>query len=86
MNKRAQAQASHELEELFSRFPESGARAIPRFTARDRAAMDLIRQYYVAYSRAEHSLVLLGTKSQLNGDGVPTGPTKGWVRHRTQRL
>jgi DNA helicase-2/ATP-dependent DNA helicase PcrA len=86
MNEKPEIQASHALETLFSTYPANPARAFVRPPEIERAEMDLIRQYYVAYSRAKYALVLVGSTSQLNGDGVPTGPARRWVRHRTMPL
>lgn len=86
MNEKPEVQASHQLETLFSAFPANLARAFNRPPEPDRAEMDLIRQYYVAYSRPQYALILMGSTAQLNGDGIPTGPSKKWVRHRTMPL
>jgi DNA helicase-2/ATP-dependent DNA helicase PcrA len=86
MNEKPKVQASHKLETLFSNYPANPARNFVRISEQERAEMDLIRQYYVAYSRAKYALILLGTVSQLKGEGIPTGPTKMWMRHRTKLL
>jgi DNA helicase-2/ATP-dependent DNA helicase PcrA len=86
MNEKPEVQASHQLETLFSAYPANPARAFNRPPEPDRAEMDLIRQYYVAYSRPQYALILMGSTAQLNGDGIPTGPSKKWVRHRTMPL
>jgi DNA helicase-2/ATP-dependent DNA helicase PcrA len=77
---------SHEMETLFSAYPANPARAFARAPAAQRAEMDLIRQYYVAYSRAKYALVLLGTAAQFNKQTVPLGSTRHWARHRTVPL
>jgi len=81
-----QVSASHELETLFSAYPANPARAFTRAPADERAEMDLIRQYYVAYSRAKYALILLGTNSHFAKKAVPLGPVRNWVRHLTQPL
>lgn len=86
MNEKPKVQASHEMETLFSQYPANPNRVFQRPSEDDRAAMDLIRQYYVAYSRAQYALVLVGSTAHLNGDGIPTGPARRWVRHRTRPL
>lgn len=78
--------ASHELETLFSGYPANPARAFTRAPAAERAEMDMIRQYYVAYSRAKYALVLLGINAHFSKQAVPLGPTRNWVRHRTNAL
>lgn len=78
--------ATHELETLFSGYPANPARTFTRAPALERAEMDLIRQYYVAYSRAKYALVLLGTNAHFSRQTVPLGPVRNWVRHRTNTL
>lgn len=77
---------SHELETLFSNYPTNSTRVFSRAPAIERAQMDLIRQYYVAYSRAKYALILLGTKSQFKNKSVPLGPDRDWIRHKIQLL
>jgi DNA helicase II / ATP-dependent DNA helicase PcrA len=78
--------ASHKLETLFSGYPANPARTFPRVAESERAEMDLIRQYYVAFSRAKYALILLGTIAQFNKNAVPCGPVRDWLRHRVQLL
>lgn len=86
MGENPQVSASHEMETLFSAYPANPARAFARAPAAQRAEMDLIRQYYVAYSRAKYALVLLGTAAHFNKQTVPLGPARHWARHRTVPL
>lgn len=86
MGESPKVSASHEMETLFSAYPANPARAFVRPPASDRAQMDMIRQYYVAYSRAKYALILLGTNAHFGKQTVPLGPTRNWVRHRTQPL
>jgi len=78
--------ASHELETLFSGYPANPARTFIRAPANERAEMDMIRQYYVAYSRPKYALVLLGIKTHFTKHSVPLGAVANWVRHRTNAL
>lgn len=78
--------ATHELETLLSGYPANPARTFTRAPALERAEMDLIRQYYVAYSRAKYALILLGTNTHFSKQAVPLGPIRNWVRHRTNTL
>jgi len=78
--------ASHELESLFSAYPTNTARRFARASAAERAEMDLIRQYYVAYSRAEFALIVLGTRSQLRQRRIPCGPNSTWFIQRSINL
>lgn len=75
--------ASHHLESLFSAYPANPARSFSRPSEEERAEMDLIRQYYVAYSRAKYALILMGTTAQFRKQAVPSGPDRNWLRHRT---
>lgn len=75
--------ASHHLETLFAQFPDNPARVFQRRPESERALMDLIRQYYVAYSRAEYALIFLGTADHFNKLSVPCGPVAGWLRNKT---
>jgi DNA helicase-2/ATP-dependent DNA helicase PcrA len=86
MAENAEVSSSHELETLFSAHPANAARSFPQRPASERAEMDMIRQYYVAYSRAEYALIFLGLKSHFSKHAVPCGPTKGWLKHKTQPL
>jgi DNA helicase-2/ATP-dependent DNA helicase PcrA len=83
MGASAEISASHMLEDLFLQYPGNPQRAFQRAPAQERADMDLIRQFYVAYSRAEHALVLLGTRAQMGKGNIPCGPTKTWLRNQS---
>lgn len=79
----AEISDSHRIEDLFTGFPGNPNRVFQRPHAQQRAEMDLIRQFYVAYSRAEHALVLLGTRAQMIKGNIPCGPTKTWLRNQS---
>ena len=83
MGETPQVSASHEMETLFSAYPANPARTFLRAPANERAEMDMIRQYYVAYSRAKYALVLIGTAGHFGKQSVPLGPVRQWARHRT---
>ena len=86
MGETPDVQASHRLESLFSAYPANPARSFPRPPENERAEMDLIRQYYVAYSRAKYALILLGTTNHFAKLATPQGPSRNWLRQRTQPL
>lgn len=86
MGEDAKVSYSHELESLFANHPTNPARQFPRLPATERAEMDLIRQYFVAYSRAKYALILLGTRSHFRDRSVPLGPVRNWMRQRTVPL
>lgn len=76
----------HQLEDELLRF-----RAAPpsyHFAAADRAEHDMIRMFYVAYSRAQYALILVGTRSQLLSANRPAigGQGLGWFNQRVHRL
>lgn len=67
---------SHELENLLRPFTGLGA---PDRSERDRAFDDLCRQFFVAYSRPEEVLLLVGLRPTFPGGSVPNIAT-GWER------
>ena len=90
----------------FRRFPINGGRTcnledavrgfstglnLAQRSGRDRAFDDLIRQYYVAYSRAQDVLLLVGLRSVRDGYLVRSGPRNipnvatGWDRTQIWR-
>ena len=57
------------------------------FTTPERGAQDSIRFFYVAYSRAIYSLVLLTTKSEFRNQGIGFGGyPRQWFTTEVQRL
>jgi DNA helicase-2/ATP-dependent DNA helicase PcrA len=78
--------ATHRLETELGQFPGNPARAFPRPSEDLRAELDLIRQYYVAYSRAQNALVLVGTKAQFDKGAVPCGPNAAWINNQVPPL
>lgn len=81
---KAKPSVTHKLETFMSKYSEK--RQFQRASIEDRSQMDMIRQYYVAYSRAEYSLILLGTKSQFKKISIPLGPEKNWAVSRIKPL
>lgn len=77
---------SHRLETELSAFPANAARTFVRLPEQNRAELDLIRQYFVAYSRAQYALIIMGTNSQLSNGRIPCGPDRSWLRNRTLPL
>ena len=87
--------------QAFKRFPRNGGKACnmedelrpysplgkPQRSALDRAFDDLIRQYFVAYSRAQDVLMLVGLNSVKNGYDIKSGSREipniatGWDRN-----
>ena len=82
----AQVGPSHRLESLFSSHTLNPARGTNVLPDDERAEMDLVRQYYVAYSRAQYALILLGLQSHFRQQRVPLGASKLWARRRLSPL
>ena len=75
---------THELEELFDPFPINPARAFRRAPASQRAELDLIRQYFVAYSRPQYALIIMGSTAQIRREiNIPCGPSRNWLTQRS---
>lgn len=79
----------------FKRFPKDGSRSHrledelraysssirpPNRSARDRAFDDLIRQYFVAFSRPQDVLLLVGLGDAVNGPKAVENVATGWTR------
>lgn len=73
---------AHQLETQLAPFPTNPARTFARLPEQTRAELDMIRQYYVAYSRAQWALVLMGTTAQFKNGRVPCGPDAAWLPSR----
>lgn len=73
---------AHQLETRLAQFPNNPARSFVRPPENVRAELDMIRQYYVAYSRAQWALILMGTNSQFAKGRVPCGPSAAWLQNR----
>jgi len=86
MGKDWETSATHRLETELGQFPGNPARAFPRLPEATRAELDLIRQYYVAYSRAQNALVLVGINSQFAKGAVPCGPNAAWLSNQMKAL
>ena len=80
---------AHILESEMAAFPGNPLRTFKLASPETRAELDRIRQFYVAYSRAQYALVLIGSKAQVTnaeGKAVPCGPSKGWLSQRLINL
>jgi DNA helicase II / ATP-dependent DNA helicase PcrA len=70
--------ASHNLEDLLR--PLSGLKGIAKTSLKDRAFDDLERLYFVAFSRAQEVLVLVGLNDTRPNIGVIPNVATGWDR------
>lgn len=73
--------ASHNLEDLLR--PLSGLKGVSSRSARDRAFDDLERLYFVAFSRAQEVLVLVGLNKTRPKNSSITNVATGWDRNTT---
>ena len=53
---------------MFDPYPLNPARAFARAPAAERAELDLIRQYFVAYSRPQYALIIMGSTDQIQAE------------------
>lgn len=86
LGEKAKADGTHGIEDLFNPFPNLSHRVFTHLAPAVRAELDVIRQYYVAYSRAEYALVLIGTRAQVSSGATPCGPTPSWLRNQVIEL
>jgi DNA helicase-2/ATP-dependent DNA helicase PcrA len=82
-NADARPSSAHDLEDAFAPFPLNPARVFSRPPAQTRAELDLIRQYFVAYSRAQYALIIIGATNQTNQGRIPCGPSRTWLRNNS---
>jgi DNA helicase-2/ATP-dependent DNA helicase PcrA len=78
--------ATHQLESALAQFPGNPARAFPRLPETVRAELDLIRQYYVAYSRSHYAWIVMGTSGQFARGAVPSGPDRAWLSNQIRAI
>ena len=86
MGEGSNVSVAHLLETQLAQFPNNPARSFARLPESVRAELDLIRQYYVAYSRAQWALILMGTNSQFSRGRIPCGPNAAWLPNRVLPL
>ena len=86
LTKTAEINDTHHLEDELGQFPIDEDRRFELSTAGNRARRDLIRQFYVAYSRAQHGLIMMGSRSQLRRECIPMGPTDRWLQQNVLNL
>lgn len=79
MGETPSASTAHRLETEFAAFPTRPERSFTLLPEDTRAELDMIRQYYVAYSRAQWALLLMGTEAQFKKGATPCGPTRQWL-------
>jgi DNA helicase-2/ATP-dependent DNA helicase PcrA len=70
------------LEDELAQFCEVGATRVER-SALDRAFDDIVRQYYVAFSRPQSCLLLVGLNASLGGNNPVQCVATGWRRDGT---
>ena len=82
MGEHSNVSISHYLETEMARFPNNSGRAFRLLPSTVRAELDFIRQYYVAYSRAQWALILMGTEAHFTKSATPCGPNNTWLPNR----
>ena len=82
MGERSTVSVSHYLETKMAQFPGSSGRPFVLLPEDVRAELDFIRQYYVAYSRAQCALILMGTEAHFTKRATPCGPSNSWLPNR----
>ena len=81
----ARVGSEHQLEDALRPFQIDSPSS--DFGVQERAEQDQIRFFYVAYSRAIYSLVLLTTNSELRNQGIGFGGNgRQWFTDKVQRL
>jgi DNA helicase-2/ATP-dependent DNA helicase PcrA len=77
-------EAPYTLEDQLRRF--SSGLAPPKRSANDRAFDDLVRLFYVAFTRAQHLLVLFGIGTHDDGPKPIENVATGWTRNGKWRF
>ncbi len=79
--------AVYALEDDIARFAREDARQFARPDASVRAEVDTVRAFYVAYSRAQWALILVGSDAHFRrNDSIPCGPDRTWLRYHAPPL
>jgi DNA helicase-2/ATP-dependent DNA helicase PcrA len=52
----------------------------------EKATQDLVRSYFVAFSRAQCSLILSASNTEISRGGVGLGPNQEWLRRNVQNI
>ncbi|MGJ4963320.1 UvrD-helicase domain-containing protein [Bradyrhizobium sp. HKCCYLRH3061] len=86
MGEDSRVSVAHQIETQLSQFPSNPARSFAQLPELVRAELDLIRQYYVAFSRAQWALILVGTNQQFAKGRIPCGPNRNWLSNRVLPL
>lgn len=79
LNRRVKPDATHCLEDALRKFRQLPS--LVKFDASERALQDLVRFFYVAYSRAQHALILLATNQHVRNERPAFGGRdRDWFR------
>lgn len=77
---------THQLDDILRGVPNIPGRHFPTLPIDTAAELDLIRQFYVAYSRAQYALILMGLERHFTKGAVPTGPNPAWLPNQVDPL
>ncbi|MDA8054265.1 MAG: ATP-dependent helicase [Thermoplasmatales archaeon] len=78
LSSRKEDNAAVELENSFLRFRRNQPAILPPFSTNQKAKQDIIRLFYVAYSRAQYALILLARSSEYRNPGIGFGGSSNW--------
>jgi DNA helicase-2/ATP-dependent DNA helicase PcrA len=72
----------YRIEDAFVPFTANAQRRFDLADAATRAELDVIRQFFVAYSRAQYALILVGMRAHFTSGGIPCGPERPWLKYQ----
>ena len=78
-NSRKKDDTSAYLESVFDRYKSKIVMTPNNFTDEQRTKQDVIRLFYVAYSRAQYALILLAKNSEYTKPGIGFGGNSKWT-------
>jgi DNA helicase-2/ATP-dependent DNA helicase PcrA len=67
-----------ELENAFLKFRKNMPANLPPLSQSQKAKQDIIRLFYVAYSRAQYALILMAKSSEYRKPGIGFGGSSSW--------
>ncbi len=71
--------ASVQMESDFAKFSRNSNNSSTRFTTEQKVKQDLVRRFFVAYSRAQYALILLAKRTEYTRPGVGFGGDSNWT-------
>ena len=71
--------ASVNLESVFTKFRRHGLPSANSFSSEQKMKQDMIRLFFVAYSRAQYALILLARQAEYSRPGIGFGGSSRWT-------